>query len=252
MGAGNKTRVLCRRKGSGPSFSPALYFQPRPNCLDRGGCAHTPLGEGGGGSAMGIAIATVNLKVPSPSWFVPRWTWIQVAARASYAFQLEQPDKGFDTYGETVAQSGETQLSGLGTRKTPVLTGFLLRSRSPDGVRPPHFRPQWKRTLQSPKACAGHLSLQGRRTVGNLVHTFPGGRGGGGVMLGCQVLKGPLRWSREAVPGVCAGSSAGSTARIKGLVSSEGPVVGGERGSSKRVGSCSEQGQAHPFCSCFP
>lgn len=48
---------------------------------------------------MGIAIATVNLKVPSPSWFVPRWTWIQVAARASYAFQLEQPDKGFDTYG---------------------------------------------------------------------------------------------------------------------------------------------------------
>lgn len=91
---------------------------------------------------MGIAIATVNLKIPSPSWFVPRWTWIQVAARASYAFQLEQPDKGFDTYGETVAQSGETQLSGLGTRKTPVLTGFLLRSPPVTGWGPsPSFPP---------------------------------------------------------------------------------------------------------------
>lgn len=56
------------------------------------------------------------------------WTWIQVATRASRVLQLEQPDEGIDTYGETVAQSGGTQLPGLGNKKGPVLTLILLRS----------------------------------------------------------------------------------------------------------------------------
>lgn len=83
------------------------------------------------------------------------------------------------------------------------------------------------------------------------VDTFAGGRGGGGVRLNCQPLKGPPRPSREAALGVSAGSSAGSGGRMKGLEGSEGLVVGGERGDFKRVSSCWGQGQACPFCSRF-
>lgn len=85
------------------------------------------------------------------------------------------------------------------------------------------------------EVCAGLLSLQSRRRAGNLVDTFPGGREGGVARLSCQLLKGPPRRSREAAPGASAGSSAGLGSRITGLGGSEGSVVGGEQGSSKRV-----------------
>ncbi|KAH0503208.1 UDP-glucose 4-epimerase [Microtus ochrogaster] len=85
------------------------------------------------------------------------------------------------------------------------------------------------------EVCAGLLTLQSRRRSGNLVDTFPGGREGGVAKLGCQLLKGPPRRSREAAPGASAGSSAGLGSRITGLGGSQGSVVGGERGSSKRV-----------------
>lgn len=225
VGAGNRTQVLCRsRKCSEPSFSPALYLKPRQNCLESlygGRCANTALAEGGSGSVMGTAIATVNVKFPSPS---------RVPGPAMSS-NWGSPTKGLS---QTVALSGGLERS----HSCPYYSSTARRS--PQGVRTPHFRPRWKRTAQAPKAGAGHVSLQGCRPARNRVHAVPGGRGGGGVRRGCQVLKGPRRWSREAVPGVSAGSSAGSAGRMKGLVSSEWPMVGGERGNSKRVGSGSE------------
>lgn len=172
---------------------------------------------------MGIAIATKNLKVPSRS--------------------------------RVFSQSGlgsSSQLDICGETRKPaatILPLFLPDSSRLTGWRPrraPHFRPRLKRTAQSPKACAGHLSFQSRRRAGNPVDTFPGGREGGVARLGCQLLKGPPRWSREAAPGASAGSSAGLGSGMKGSVGSEGPVVGGERGSSKRVCLCSRQGRVLP------
>lgn len=114
----------------------------------------------------------------------------------------------------------------------------------------PHFRPRWKRTAELSEVCAGLLSLQSRRRAGNPTDTFSGGREGGVAILGCQLLKGPPRRSREAAPGASAGSSAGLGCRITGLVVAEGSVVGGERGSSKRVVFETEAGP--PLLLAFP
>lgn len=124
------------------------------------------------------------------------------------------------------------------TRKATVQAVFPSQSATHRMTfHAPHFRPRRKRIAGAELAevCAGLLSPQSRRRARNPVDTFPGGREGGVAILGCQLLKGPPRRSREAAPGASAGSSAGLGSRITGLVGSEGSVVGGEQGSSKRV-----------------
>lgn len=125
VGAGNRARVLYRSsKCPEPSSSPA-YFKPRQNrvlsCYMEDGGRHTFWG--GRRGRWRLSNRHSNCYSEFKGLF-PKWTWIQVAARASHALRLDSPTKGLTDAGKLGKQQPTVEGCSLqgwgGHRADPV------------------------------------------------------------------------------------------------------------------------------------